>query len=106
MLMMNNSLHISTKFCKHPLNLMHRCRIQYRPFVFYRYVNPFSTEPSNYDRILSLTKGHAAIGGGGLALFGSACLYTWPDSLDNVQCKFQDQTSVDWKHFMDDSAYR
>lgn len=53
-----------------------------------------------------MTKAHAALGGGGLALFGSGCLYTWPETLDIVKDALEDQTAVDWKNFMDDSAYR
>lgn len=33
---------------------------------------------------LARTQGHAALGGGGLALFGSACLHTWPTSMAQV----------------------
>lgn len=53
-----------------------------------------------------MTQGHAALGGGGLALFGSGCLYTWPDKIEQVQARFQDQTPVNWRRFMDDSGYR
>lgn len=35
----------------------------------------------DYDHVLSMTKGHIALGGGGLALFGSGCLYSWPEKL-------------------------
>ena len=47
-----------------------------------------------------------ALGGGGLALFGSGCLYTWAEKLENAREAFEDDTEVDWRNFMDDSAYR
>ena len=67
----------------------------------------FSIElPPSHSELLSMVKGHAALGGGGLALFGSGCLYTWPKKLDEVQKRFRDRTEVDWLHYMDDSAFR
>ena len=71
-----------------------------------RYENATSKRPSSHSEMLSMVKGHAALGGGGLALFGSGCLYTWPKKLEDVQQRFQDQTEVDWLYFMDDSAFR
>ena len=62
--------------------------------------------PRSHSELLSRVKGHAALGGGGLALFGSGCLYTWPGRLDQVQQRLRDRTEVDWRRFMDDSAYR
>lgn len=59
-----------------------------------------------HEQILNLTEGHAALGGGGLAIFGTACLHTWPKSLAEVANCFQDHTKVNKKQFMDDSCYR
>jgi hypothetical protein len=59
-----------------------------------------------HDDIVKLTQAHVALGGGGLALFGTACLYTWPEKLSEVVEKFEDSTTVDRKKFMDDSCYR
>ncbi|TRY70163.1 hypothetical protein TCAL_01220 [Tigriopus californicus] len=70
------------------------------------YQNPGQIKPKSHQDTLDMTQGHAALGGGGLALFGSGCLYTWPDKIDQVQARFQDQTPVNWKKFMDDSGYR
>ena len=53
-----------------------------------------------------MTKGHVALGGGGLGLFGSGCLHTWPQNLDQVQERFLDTSPINKKLFMDDSAYR
>lgn len=63
-------------------------------------------KPMTHDEIVSLTEGYAALGGGGLALFGTACLYTWPSSVDEIIPKFMDTTPVNTKRFMDDSGYR
>ena len=71
-----------------------------------RYTNASKKRPSSHSELLSMVKGHAALGGGGLALFGSGCLYTWPKKLDEVQKRFRDRTEVDWLHYMDDSAFR
>ena len=35
----------------------------------------------HFVQTLRLTRGHIALGGGGLALFGTGCLWTWPTSL-------------------------
>lgn len=54
----------------------------------------------------SLTKGYVAIGGGGLALVGSGCLYTWPETIQEAQKAFINKEDVDSCQLMDDSAYR
>ncbi|XP_041976932.1 putative zinc metalloproteinase YIL108W isoform X2 [Aricia agestis] len=63
-------------------------------------------KPLTHEEIVSLTEAHAALGGGGLALFGTACLYTWPVTVDDIQLRFLDNTPVNNKRFMDDSGYR
>ena len=60
----------------------------------------------SHEDIVKLTDGYVALGGGGLALVGSACLYSWPDDVDQVFTKFLDETVVDKTKFMDDSCYR
>lgn len=59
-----------------------------------------------YEDMIKVTEGHIALGGGGLALFGSACLYTWPEKVEEVVRRFEDNTPVDKQKFMDDSCYR
>ncbi len=61
---------------------------------------------TRFDPKTKEAKCHTALGGGCQALFGSGCMYTWPDSLDSVVKAFTDFTPVDGKHFHDDSAYR
>ncbi|KAF7287347.1 uncharacterized protein LOC143191030 [Rhynchophorus ferrugineus] len=60
----------------------------------------------SHEQLLKITDGYIALGGGGLALFGTACLYTWPENFDNILIKFTDETPVDKKNFLDDSCYR
>ena len=62
--------------------------------------------PRTHEATLARTQGHAALGGGGLALFGSACLHTWPTCMAQVLPKFLDTTIVDTEQLMDDSNYR
>uniref|UniRef100_A0A4Y0BQZ0 Uncharacterized protein n=1 Tax=Anopheles funestus TaxID=62324 RepID=A0A4Y0BQZ0_ANOFN len=60
----------------------------------------------SYENIRTKTTGHAALGGGGLALFGTGCLYTWPSSLEAVCAAFTSQQPVDCGKLLDDSNYR
>lgn len=50
--------------------------------------------------------GHVALGGGGLALFGTGCLYTWPSKLEEVLPCFMNMTQVDTGTLLDDSCFR
>ncbi|XP_045519278.1 putative zinc metalloproteinase C607.06c isoform X1 [Pieris brassicae] len=63
-------------------------------------------KPLTHDEIVSYTEAYAALGGGGLALFGTACLYTWPSSVSDIVPKLLDPNPVNTKRFMDDSGYR
>eukprot|EP00808_Paulinella_micropora_P021387 g72070.t1 len=49
---------------------------------------------------------HTALGGGNLALFGSASCFAWPVSLWDVQRVFQDERAVPKEDIKDDSAGR
>lgn len=66
----------------------------------------FGPNIKSHDDILGLTQAHAALGGGGLAIFGTACLYTWPENVQMIFEYFQNDTKVDKTKFMDDSCYR
>ncbi|KAJ8985271.1 hypothetical protein NQ317_007057 [Molorchus minor] len=59
-----------------------------------------------HDDLLQITQGYVALGGGGLALFGTACLYTWPETFKEIVLRFEDATQVDHTQFLDDSCYR
>lgn len=63
-------------------------------------------KPMTHDEIVSLTEAYAALGGGGLALFGTGCLYTWPLSVEEIIPRFLDLSPVNTRRFMDDSGYR
>lgn len=49
---------------------------------------------------------HTALGGGGLGLFGSGGMFSWPDSLPDTFRAFSDSTAVDPGRVHDDSAGR
>lgn len=66
----------------------------------------YTEEMKLHEALLKITEGYVALGGGGLALFGTACLYTWPEKFEDVIQKFEDNTLVDKSQFLDDSCYR
>lgn len=51
-------------------------------------------------------KAHTALGGGSLALFGGASLFTWPQNVWQIPKRFLDSRKFDNKAFFDDSAGR
>lgn len=51
-------------------------------------------------------KGHTALGGGNLGLFGSASVFSWPRDISTAVDVFQDDTRVDGTKVHDDSAGR
>uniref|UniRef100_A0A1B6D7B1 Uncharacterized protein n=1 Tax=Clastoptera arizonana TaxID=38151 RepID=A0A1B6D7B1_9HEMI len=51
-------------------------------------------------------RAHAALGGGGLALFGTGCLHTWPSKVEEILPCFLNDTQVDTNFLMDDSCHR
>lgn len=71
-----------------------------------RYKGTDLDKPLSHDEIVSFTEGYVALGGGGLALFGTACLYTWPSNVNEIIPKILDCSMVNTKRFMDDSGYR
>ncbi|KAL3857677.1 hypothetical protein ACJMK2_012319 [Sinanodonta woodiana] len=74
---------------------------------FTRYNPPSDKEPPKaHGDILQYTKGHTALGGGGLALFGTGNLHTWAERIEEINFRFTDCRKIDRAKFMDDSAYR
>ncbi|XP_028040951.1 putative zinc metalloproteinase YIL108W isoform X1 [Bombyx mandarina] len=71
-----------------------------------RYKGTDLDKPMTHEETVSMTEAYAALGGGGLALFGTACLYTWPTTIDEIIPNFMNSTPVNPKRFMDDSGYR
>jgi hypothetical protein len=61
---------------------------------------------SRFDPATGKTRAHTALGGGGLGLFGSGNLYTWPTHLADAQPAFMDARRIDKKRTQDDSAFR
>jgi Putative peptidase family len=61
---------------------------------------------TGYDREKRELRAHAALGGGGMALFGSPNLFTWPSSIRDVAQVFADATPIDPATTPDDSAGR
>jgi hypothetical protein len=49
---------------------------------------------------------HTALGGGNLGLFGSASVFSWPESIDAAQAAFLDDRKVDPSRVHEDSAGR
>lgn len=49
---------------------------------------------------------HTALGGGALGLFGSASVFSWPESIAQVQPAFLDERSYDTSRVHDDSVGR
>lgn len=60
----------------------------------------------SYANIKKHTRGHAALGGGGLALFGSVYFYCWPRYFHQVLKCFQNQQPVNLCKQPDESNYR
>ncbi len=50
--------------------------------------------------------GHTALGGGNLGLFGSASIFSWPESVSGSQAAFMDNRKVDGSRVHDDSVGR
>jgi hypothetical protein len=72
-----------------------------------RYKLPTNKEPPRtHEDMLAAVEAYVALGGGGLAIFGSACLHTWPRHVNEIIPRFLDITRVDTRYFMDDSCYR
>ncbi|XP_016992321.2 uncharacterized protein [Drosophila takahashii] len=61
---------------------------------------------SSYANIRRHLKGHAALGGGGLALFGSAHFYAWPRKLAEIGDCVGSSERVDIARLPDESNYR
>ncbi|XP_069966818.1 uncharacterized protein [Bactrocera oleae] len=65
-----------------------------------------ATGDFSYSNIRKHLKGHAALGGGGLALFGAAYLYAWPKCFNEINACFGSNKLVDLTQLPDDSNYR
>jgi len=61
-------------------------------------------ENASYLIILGKGCGYTAVGGGGTALFGGKCIYSWPSSVQEAQAAFMDTTGIDASKFHIDSS--
>lgn len=82
--------------------------VKYLAFLsFTRYQEElYNNNVKTYEDLLKITNCYVAIGGGGLALFGTACLYTWPENVEDITNRFRNNTLVNRYQFLDDSYYR
>jgi hypothetical protein len=61
---------------------------------------------TSFDPVTKKNRAHTALGGGDLALFGGATIYTWPKSVADVQRACMDATMTDVTKFASDSIDR
>jgi|GEM_PF-958645 len=63
---------------------------------------------THYDAAQNTAYAHTALGGGGLALFGSGTLYAWAESLDELVARLADDTPIATLSppVFDDSGFR
>ena len=70
-------------------------------------INREAARPNtHYLVILGRNCGYTAVGGGGKALFGGTCIYSWPSSLQEAQAAFMDATLIDSGKFHVDAIGR
>lgn len=66
--------------------------------------NQARQDKASYLVILGRGCGYTAVGGGGTALFGGKCIYSWPSSVKEAQAAFIDTTPIDGAKFHVDSS--
>lgn len=71
-----------------------------------RYNPPENADKFSVKDIQSYATGHAALGGGDQALFGTGSLHTWAIDLSELNTKFTDATLIDRMKLFDDSCGR
>lgn len=59
-----------------------------------------------HENFKSKTLANAALGGGDFALFGTGCLYTWPNSIPDIMKCFESTEPIDLRNYLDDSNSR
>lgn len=60
---------------------------------------------TRFDPVSRVVNAHTALGGDRLALFGGGCLYSWPETMEQVVARFLDNRPCD-KCLFDDSGGR
>ena len=71
-----------------------------------RYHPPEEESDIDVRKIMSYVRGHAALGGGKLALFGTGSFHMWATTLDELTGRFRDETRIDRTKMFDDSCGR
>ncbi|XP_065663758.1 uncharacterized protein LOC100199415 [Hydra vulgaris] len=71
-----------------------------------RYKAPNEENNFTIGKIMSYVTGHAALGGGDMALFGTGSFHTWATHMEEIYFKFSDNTLIDRKCMFDDSCGR
>jgi hypothetical protein len=61
---------------------------------------------TSFDPVTKRNRAHTALGGGNLSLFGGSVIYTWPNSVADVQRACMDATMTDVSQFASDSIGR
>ncbi|KAH8313993.1 hypothetical protein KR067_012084 [Drosophila pandora] len=87
----------------------HQIRLKFVAFVgctTYDGPGVVASEDTSYANIRRHLRGHAALGGGGLALFGSAHFYAWPRTLSEIGDCVRSTERVDISRLPDESNYR
>lgn len=87
----------------------HQIRLKFVAFVGctrYDGAGVAASGDSSYANIRRHLSGHAALGGGGLALFGSAHFYAWPRSFSEIGDCVRSTERVDVSRLPDESNYR
>lgn len=79
-------------------------RCKYLAFIGFSRYQPNTSEPEWIPA--SHVRGYVSLGGGGLALLSTHCLYTWPETVKEIAYRLTDDRPVDKSHFMDDSQNR
>lgn len=81
-------------------------KIKFVAFIGCTKYEPITDGDFSYENIKRHMKANAALGGGGLALFGSGFFYTWPSRFEDIIKCFENNEKVDLEKFADDSNYR
>ncbi|XP_055909745.1 uncharacterized protein LOC129944389 [Eupeodes corollae] len=81
-------------------------KVKFVAFIGCTKYEPITDGDFSYENIKRHIKGNAALGGGGLALFGSGFFYSWPSKFEDIIDCFENNEKVDLERFADDSNYR
>jgi len=75
--------------------------------VIHKAIDEQARRPLTHDLvILGRGCGYTAVGGGGLALFGGTCIYSWPSNIQEAQAAFMDDRPIDPNQFHIDAVGR